>query len=186
MFKGKVFVLSLHRSGTRSTHHLLTDRGYSGLHWAGPHVEEASFADATPAECAERLQPLVEAHDVLSDVPFNVLFREYDALYPGSSFVMLVRPVTEWIASVREHTKDRPLDPFELMQYRPYVDAERATLAEYDDAALAQIWRRHGEAVRAHFAGRDCLLEAALDDAAGPAIARFLDLDPQARLPRLS
>jgi hypothetical protein len=79
------------------------------------------------------------------------LQQHVDAQYPGSRFVLTVRPVDDWIESRRQHVES---------------NVRRKAAGEYhgrfltvDEAAWRAEWDEHTERVRAYFAGRDDFLE---------------------------
>jgi hypothetical protein len=46
---------------------------------------------------------LVEKHDAFQDNPWPILYREIDQKYPGSKFILTLRPTDDWIRSVVSH-----------------------------------------------------------------------------------
>ena len=88
-------------------------------------------------------------------------FELLDEQYPGSRFVLTVRPVDEWIESRRRHVE---------------TNVRRQAAGEYtgmfvtvDEDGWREEWDEHVRAVRDYFAGRDDFLE--IDLATDPGVA---------------
>jgi len=101
----KIFGIGFHKTGTTSLAAALTHLGYRVT---GPNnVHGESIKDDAPA----LVKRLVEKFDAFQDNPWPILYRELDAWYPGSRFILTVRPTEEWLNSVVRHfgTKDTPM-----------------------------------------------------------------------------
>ena len=95
---------------------------------------------------------LARRHEAFHDWPWILLFRELDAAFPGSRFVLTVRDPRRWVASYRAMLAAQGPPPPDLSAIRRFlfgIDIEAA-----DDAALMARVRLHDEAVRAHFRDR--------------------------------
>jgi hypothetical protein len=150
----KVFCIGLSKTGTRSLHDALGILGLRSVHWGGPDLASAvqrgpeirAAVERALAEGRPLLDDLEEA-DAYSDI--EALSHSFDVLdrqYPGSRFILTVRPLDEWLRSRRQH-----------------VEANQAMRArgEYDGTFLEvdlEGWRAeaiaHEARVRAHFAAR--------------------------------
>ncbi|MBX6320813.1 MAG: hypothetical protein IRY94_03205 [Rhodospirillaceae bacterium] len=180
-----MFVLSLLRTGTQSTHELLEAAGRRGIHWparfAGVDYQARIAGHETdPGYIVDVLAPVIAAHDVLSDVPICALYETLAERYPDSLFLALTRPAADWVRSVRRHVGAQPLDPYEKVLFWRYLPGRPASLAAVSDEALTDMHRRHHEGLRSFFAGsgRFRLLEL-YDPRAGEAICAFLGLPPR-------
>lgn len=146
----RIFGVGLNKTATTSLHHALELLGFRSLHWGGPpvrHTVEASLAAGEPL--LARLDP---AYDAFSDV--EPLYRNVallDEQYPGSRFVLTVRPVEEWLDSRRRHV--------ERNQALAAEGRYEGTFLVVDEAGWRADWHQHLATVRGHFAGRDDLLE---------------------------
>jgi len=100
----RVFGIGLNKTGTSSFHAAMTLLGFESLHWGGPpirHTVEASLASGRPL-----LSDLDPRYDAFSDIlALSTNFALLDAQYPGSRFVLTVRPVDSWIDSRRRHVE---------------------------------------------------------------------------------
>lgn len=100
----------------------------------------------------ERVFEAASRSQAFEDWPWIMLFRELDARFPGSRFVLTTRDPQRWIASYRGMLQAQGPAPAELAAIRAFlfgVDPERAT-----DAELIARVRRHEDEVRAHFGDR--------------------------------
>jgi len=146
----RVFCLGLNKTGTSSFSEAMELLGLRSLHWGGPEVRRA--VEAAKAEGRPLLSHLDQRYDAFSDVlPLAEHFDLLDAQYPGSRFVLTVRPVDDWIDSRRRHVEN---------------NVRRRDAGEYTGAFLVvdedgwrQEWERHVARVRTWFAGRSDFLE---------------------------
>ena len=99
--KPKVFGIGFHKTGTKSLAAALTQLGYRVT---GPNgVHDAAISQTALAMALE----LVDQYDAFQDNPWPVLFRELDERFPGSKFILTVRPTAAWIRSVVNHFGDQ-------------------------------------------------------------------------------
>lgn len=161
----RVFNIGLNKTGTTSFDEAMTILGLKSLHWGGPEVNElvrAAHADGLPL-----LANLDQSYDAFSDIGFLARrFRDLDRQYPGSRFVMTVRPIDDWIDSRRRHVeKNQKMK--ELGEYT-------GTFLVVDPDTWRAEWVHHVTRVREYFAGRDDFLE--IDITAGSGWGPFCDL----------
>ena len=146
----RIFCLGLNKTGTSSFHEAMTILGYESLHWGGPPVRlkiEAARDAGLPL-----LSNLDQRYDAFSDI--EVLAKNFallDEQYPGSRFVLTVRPIEDWIDSRRRHVEN---------------NIRRKARGEYDGTFLVvdeerwrRDWNRHVTRVREYFTGRDDFIE---------------------------
>jgi hypothetical protein len=93
MNEPKVFVIGFPRTGTKSMHHALTALGYKVKSLFGLNAPNLS---RNVYEMAFRF---VEQYDAFEDVPWCVIYKELDKKYPGSKFILTLRPTEQWIKS---------------------------------------------------------------------------------------
>ena len=136
----KVFGIGFHKTGTTSLADALTALGYDVIGPNGVNDRDIS-TNALPMALA-----LAQDHDAFQDNPWPILFRQMDAAFPGSQFILTVRPIDAWMGSVVRHF-GRGSTPMRRWIYGPGspIGAE----AVYKDRYL-----RHNAEVMAHFAGR--------------------------------
>ena len=138
----KVFGIGFHKTGTTSLAFALRDLGYRVT---GPNgVRRPGIAD----EVHELAASLVPKFDAFQDNPWPILFRQLDRDYPGSKFILTLRPEEKWIASILRHfaEEDTPM--------REWIyGAGHGHPAGHEEVYLAR-YRKHNADVLAHFAER--------------------------------
>ena len=163
----RVFGIGLNKTGTTSLHEALGVLGYDALHWGGPAIRKLVEAAGDRGE--PLLSRLDQRYDAFTDIEaLSTGFELLDEQYPGSRFILTLRPVEDWIASRRQHV--------ERNRRRAAAGEYHGSFTEIDEAAWRAAWDRHLNAVRTYFAGRGNLLE--VDLAAGDgweALCSFLD-----------
>jgi hypothetical protein len=97
MERPKIFGIGFHKTATTSLAAALTQLGYrvTGPNWRkNPKIAEEVHSLAF--DCVPKF-------DAFQDNPWPLLYRELDARFPGSKFVLTLRPASRWIPSVVEH-----------------------------------------------------------------------------------
>jgi glycosyltransferase involved in cell wall biosynthesis len=165
----RVFGIGLNKTGTSSFHEAMQILGLESLHWGGPMIRRLV---ETSLEAGDPLLSRLDPHyDAFSDI--EVLSENFDLLdrqYPGSRFVLTVRPRDEWIASRRHHVETN-------LARRQAGDYDGGFLA-VDEEAWAAHWDEHVTRVREYFRGRDDFLELDLSKGADwSALCRLLGVE---------
>jgi glycosyltransferase involved in cell wall biosynthesis len=164
----RVFCIGLNKTGTSSFHAAMEVLGLSSVHWGGPGVNAA--VRAALDEGRPLLSDLDPTFDAFSDV--GLLSTHFDLLdeqYPGSRFVLTVRPVEEWIDSRRRHV-ERNIARRAASEYH-------GTFLEVDEDLWREQWERQVGRARRYFEGRRDFLEVDLtaEGAWGP-LCDLLDM----------
>ncbi len=98
----KIFGLGLPKSGTSSLHSALTELGFRSNHNPDDKVTEQEIRDSN-----YKLSVL-NKYDALMDTPIPALFAQLDNAWPDSKFILTVRPIDDWINSVRHAGFNQP------------------------------------------------------------------------------
>lgn len=167
MQRPKVFGVGFHKTGTKSLGTALTLLGYRtcGPMW----TQDVQTHDSL----LQQALAVVPDYDAFQDNPWPLLFRELDAHFPGSRFILTVCPTEEWVARAVRYfgTKDSPM--------RRLIYGEQAGTPVGNEEIYRQRFDAHNRAVQAHFRDRpDQLLVMPLIHAPewGP-LCRFLKED---------
>jgi hypothetical protein len=170
----RVFGIGMHKTGTSSLDSAFKMLGFNSAHW-----NTALWARGICEEMARGRSATVEQHYTFSDLPFTLLYKELDKAYPGSKFILTVRPEHDWIRSVRNHwdpkinpwRKDWDIAPFtHVLHQRLYG---RKT---FDADAFLARYRQHNAEVIAYFKNRPGdLLVMKVDKPEWGALCAFLD-----------
>jgi hypothetical protein len=141
--------------------------------------EKDSSVDAALKGLLTWPSPTLERSYALCDLPIPILFRELDAAYPGSKFILTTRNEDRWLTSVKNHwDPDRnkfragwDSDPFTHKVHK-LLYGQKGFNADLFRARF----RRHNAEVLAHFKNRpDDLLVMDMDEGAGwPQLCAFL------------
>jgi hypothetical protein len=101
MMKTKVFGIGFHKTATTS---LATALNHLGYRVTGPDgVDNPNIAN----EVHQIAFDLADKFDAFQDNPWPILYKELDARYPGSKFVLTVRPAEDWIKSMVNHFNEK-------------------------------------------------------------------------------
>jgi hypothetical protein len=175
---GKIFGLGLSRTGTTSLHAAAVLLGFSAVHYPlcyrnlARHWLDGDFSPKhmAPFRC-------------YSDLPTPTFFRELDRSHPGSKFVLTLRDPGSWADSVeRQFARPLPPSPKNPLRYR--IRALCYGNIGFDRSRFLDVYRRHEDAVRAHFAARPqalLVLDLARDPDAWQGLAGFLGVAAPAR-----
>lgn len=159
----KVFGIGFQKTGTSSLAEALEILGYRTNHGVFiNHPEHRRSLHIVPPLTNEKVAAqalrLVADYDALTDNPWPLLYRELDAAYPGTKFILTSRDPGSWIASVVQHFGERDSDVLEwIYGFRSVRGHETRCL---------EVYEAHNGAVRAYFANRPgALLELNFDRA---------------------
>lgn len=89
---------------------------------------------------------VVDRNDAFEDNPWPLLYRELDARYPGSKFILTVRDEQDWLRSVVNHLGFAPA-PMQKLVYGVGFPVG------FEDVFLER-YRRHNREVQEYFADR--------------------------------
>ena len=95
--KNKVFCIGFHKTGTTSLGVALRRLGYRVT---GPNgVKDRKISE----NVFPMAHDLVKKYDAFQDNPWPIIYKEMDAAYPGSKFILLERNPESWIRSQVKH-----------------------------------------------------------------------------------
>jgi hypothetical protein len=166
---GKIFCIGFHKTGTTSMGKVLRKLGYreQGAYKTRDREFVAKLARGDLSE----LFAVAEQADAFRDNPWPIFYRELDARFPGSRFILTLRDPDSWIRSAVNHFGSQP-DPSSPMRELIYGAASPVG----NEAIYLERFKRHADEVRAYFAGRErdlLAIDLADGDALGP-ICAFL------------
>lgn len=142
----KIFNASLHRSGTQSFAGFCRAAGLKVQHWPGYRFDTLC-APALPSLDGryvwDRYRSVAQAKDVFADLPVPFVYRYAYESYPAAHFLIITRPVSDWVKSVRRHAADRDLDVMEKIQYWNICSNRKNRLSNYTDFELGKAYMEH-------------------------------------------
>lgn len=144
MSRPKVFCIGFQKTGTTSLHAALTALGYRTAAVVGRGMTAEELTKTGAALCIEA----AKCHDAAQDMPWPIFFRELDAAYPGSKFILTVREPESWFRSIEAHFGAHP-DAMQAFVYGHDAAAPAGNKERYLD-----VYAAHHRAVRAWFDDR--------------------------------
>ena len=158
----KVFGIGLQKTGTSSLDAAFRILGYrtdKGVFLNTPNKKNSLWIDPplTNHKVLARVLPILQEKEAFSDNPWPLLYRELDALFPDSKFVLTVREPQSWLASLIRHFGDGESDMLE------WIYGSRSVAG--NEARCLAVYEAHNAAARAHFATRaDAVLEIDIEN----------------------
>jgi len=150
----KVFCIGLQKTGTSSIRDALRQLGYNVT---GVYGYGLSFKELQATYVEEGLK-IARQVDAVEDMPWPNLYAELDREFPGSKFILTQRDTDRWYGSICSHFGDHP-HPMQQLTY-----GEDAPEPVNHEARYREVYEKHNQAVRDHFADRpDQLLEMWLE-----------------------
>lgn len=149
----RIFGIGMHKTATTSLHTALTILGYDSAHWKTAHWAKAIWNEMIIQEKS----PTVEGHYAVCDLPITLLYKELDAVYPGSKFILTVRDEDKWLQSVKNHW-DPALNPYRKAWNKdPFTHKIHKIVygrKDFDPEVMLERYRRHNAEVKEYFRGR--------------------------------
>lgn len=99
---GKVFGIGFHKTGTTTLGRALELLGYNVCHGAAPvrhALGHRRMIELLSDSNVDEILEVAERYDAFEDNPWFVLYRELDAHFPGSRFILTIRNDDSWLAS---------------------------------------------------------------------------------------
>ncbi len=154
--RGKVFCIGFQKTGTTSLHAALSILGYKTAAVVGRNLSADELRENALRLCVETAR----THDAAQDMPWPLFYRELDAAFPGSKFILTVRGAEQWFRSVENHFGDHPHAMQEFVYGAPAPAGE--------SARYIGVYKSHEAAVREYFRDRpDDLLVMDLEQGDG-------------------
>jgi hypothetical protein len=144
MARPKVFCIGFQKTGTTSLFASLNMLGYRTAAVVGRDWTAERLAAEGAALCIETAKNV----DAAQDMPWPLFFRELDAAYPGSKFILTVRDAESWFASIEKHFGANPGE-MQAFTYGRDAAAPAGNRARY-----LEVYARHEREVRSYFAER--------------------------------
>jgi hypothetical protein len=140
--KPKVFCIGFHKTGTTSLELALRRLGYRVTGCFG--TKDPDIANKVHDLAIAR----AERFDAFQDNPWPILYRELDEAFPGSRFILTLRPADAWY---RSQVKDfaRTETPM-----RRWIYGDDAGCPEGNEAVYLARYERHNREVLDYFADR--------------------------------
>ena len=148
----RIFGIGMHKSATTSLHLAMKLLNFNSAHWTSAHWAKAIW---TEMQVWHRSSTL-EKHYHLCDLPIPILFRELDAAYPNSKFILTLLDEDKWVRAAEIHWSDsNPFrsawdsDPFSHKIHQ-IIYGQR----HFDKKVFLARYRRHNAEVLDYFKDR--------------------------------
>lgn len=144
----KIFGIGFQKTGTASLAKALRILGFRVTH--GMVINGPKGVEIEPPVTTAKVLPFALAGarqvDAVCDSPWPTLYRELDAEFPGSKFILTLRDPKEWIKSTLRHFGARESDALQWIYGVPCVKG--------NETRCLEVYQAHNAAVREHFAVR--------------------------------
>lgn len=140
----KVFCIGFQKTGTTSLRDAFIHLGYR---YHGP-VGRTMSLDQLQSGLLQRATAVAREHDVVADMPWPLLYREMDAAFPGSRFILTLRDTDSWLRSISEHFAGNP----HALQQLTYGEDAPAPVG--NEQRYREVYERHNREVQEYFADR--------------------------------
>lgn len=144
MSKKKVFCIGFQKTGTSSMREALVTLGYDVTGVFGRDIG----LEQLRRDYVKIGLEIAQRFDAVEDMPWPLMFRELDATFPGSKFILTVRDTDRWYSSIAGHFGATPYH----LQQLTYGDDAPAPVGH--EARYREVYEAHNAAVEAHFADR--------------------------------
>jgi hypothetical protein len=162
----RIFGIGMHKTATSSLHAAFKTLGYDSFHW---ETNKKSWDIWNEMKTAGRSETL-ERYYSLCDLPIPMFYRELDAAYPGSKFVLTVREESTWLKSVERlwNPYVNPRYDWDLQPFSHQIHQALYGQTEFNAEIFLARYRRHNAEVKEYFRNRSSdLLVMDIDQAAG-------------------
>lgn len=141
----KIFGVGLNKTGTTTLGQSAKLLGYRCTSCSRELLE-----DVTIKNDFSRIKDTVNQFDLFEDWPWPLIYKELDAMFPGSKFILTVRKdANVWLNSLKQHSmKTPPRGHFRKLAYG-YNYPHRHEREHLD------FYKIHNDDVRSYFKARD-------------------------------
>lgn len=140
MHAEKIFCIGFQKTGTSSMGKALEYLGYSVCGAVG--LRDPDIPNNIKSIAFDQ----IEKYDAFQDNPWPILYKELDAKYPGSKFILTRRNTESWINSVVGHFGSTPQEMERWIYGAPYPEGNQDVFIER--------YQRHNQEVLDYFADR--------------------------------
>ncbi len=156
----KVFCIGFHKTGTTSMGTLLRELGYRCM--SAYRTRDQAFVQALAKGDLGALFAIADRANAFEDNPWPLFFKEMQARYPGSRFILTTRDPEAWGRSVQNHFGNQA-EPDSAMRRLIYGEDAGDPSGQADRYRARML--AHNAAVRTHFKGSPDLLEVDVSQA---------------------
>ena len=139
------------KNGTVSTHMFFEKLGYKSAHWLGNHMDRNSFDGMSFEEILKAGEFVENDFDALSDVPWCFAYEYFDKKYADAKFILMTRPLDDWLTSVRIHMTRNPGNALRHTSWSKSASREIKDLHLLTDEEFIETYQNHTKNVLEYF-----------------------------------
>ena len=139
------------KNGTFSTHLFLEKLGYKSAHWLGQFVNPNSFRGLSFEEVIKNTEFIENNFDAFSDSPWCFAYEYFDKKYKDAKFILVTRPIDDWLISLRNHTYKNPSSELRNISWSKAASKKIINLDLLTEKELLDIYNNHTENVTEYF-----------------------------------
>ncbi|HWQ94354.1 MAG TPA: inositol monophosphatase family protein [Gammaproteobacteria bacterium] len=141
----KIFGIGLSKTGTTSLAQALGILGYKTKDYPG--IENYRAGDLSSVDLE-----VVDAYDALTDTPIPSFYRELDARYPNSKFILTIRDRDGWLKSCKKQFTERLAEKQTEAHNQLFIDLYGCTV--YDEQKFLSGYEKFVSGALEYFKGR--------------------------------
>lgn len=138
----KIFGIGLSKTGTTSLAAALEILGYRTRDYPG-------LTSYVPGDLSSIDPQVLAQNEALTDTPIPSFYRELDARFPGSKFILTVREMDGWLLSCKKQFNAKLAEKQNEAHNRLFMDLYGTTV--FDEALFRRGYQRFVEGVHRHF-----------------------------------
>lgn len=140
---GMIFGIGLSKTGTHTLNSCLELLGFRAVHYPDPALMASG-----------RYREALDGFDAATDISVAAYFRELDAAFPGSKFILTLRDIEQWLRSVEDHRLRRQHELADPNCPKAVVREAIYGTRGFDRPTFVNAYWTHVEKVRDYFADR--------------------------------
>lgn len=160
----KIFLLSLGRTGTTSSHLFFQKLGYKSIHLLKLEVDFKEIEGFSNDEIIKHIEHVEDKYDALTGYPYNVSYEYFSKKYPDAKFILITRPTSEWVPSIKRHSEGMPFTPQRLAAWKEYISEDAKSIKDVSDLELENLYNEHNRKVLEYFKNSTNFLHVELSD----------------------
>ena len=163
--KPRVFCIGWHKTGTTTLGEALLILNYKVV---GARLD---LAEPLMKGNIDYVLQIAKEFEAFQDVPWAALYKELDEAFPGSKFILTIRPAEAWLNSAKKHFGDRHINLHQWLYGEGNLTG--------NESLYLKRYQEHNEAVQDYFKGRpnDLLVMSLADGDGWQRLCSFLELD---------
>ena len=148
----RIFGIGMHKTATTSLHLAMKILNFDSAHWITAHWAKAIWTEMKA--WSKSLQ--LEKHYHLCDLPIPLLFRELDAAYPKSKFILTMLDEEVWVRAAEVHwsPKNRFRAQWDSDPFSHQIHQALYGQRHFDREVFLARYRKHNADVLEYFKDR--------------------------------